>query len=249
MYKQEEIKPYSEKGEKAVQVEQMFNHIATTYDTLNHRLSWNIDRYWRRRLIKSIPRSADNRSALAILDVATGTGDLAISMGQAFPEAKITGVDLAEGMLTVAEKKAEEKHLQDRLSFQKDDALNLSFAENSFSVVTAAFGIRNFQELNKGLSEMYRVLKPGGHLRIIELTTPVSFPMRWLFWIYSHTLLPLYGRMLSKDASAYSYLTATIEAFPQGEKMMEILQSAGFTHTAFRRLTFGICTLYMAEKQ
>ena len=124
----------------------------------------------------------------------------------------------------------------------------MSFEDNTFDAVTAAFGIRNFQDLDRGLKEMCRVLKKGGHLSIAELTTPVSFPMKQLLHIYSHTFLPVYGKLISKDSSAYSYLTATIEAFPQGEKMMEILKKAGFSKVSFKRLTFGICTLYFAEK-
>ncbi len=126
--------------------------------------------------------------------------------------------------------------------------MKLSFDDNSFDAVTAAFGIRNFEKLDQGLSEMCRVLKKGGHLSIVELTTPVSFPMKQLFKIYSHTFLPIYGRLISKDNSAYSYLTASIEAFPQGERMMEILKKAGFSETSFKRLTFGICTMYFATK-
>jgi demethylmenaquinone methyltransferase/2-methoxy-6-polyprenyl-1,4-benzoquinol methylase len=130
----------------------------------------------------------------------------------------------------------------------KEDCMNLSFADNTFDAITAAFGIRNFQDLDRGLREMCRVLKPGGKLSIVELTTPVSFPMKQLFGIYSHTILPVYGKLISKDNSAYSYLTKTIEAFPQGEQMMLILKKAGFAEYRFKRLTFGICTLYIATK-
>ena len=134
------------------------------------------------------------------------------------------------------------------VTFKKEDCLNLSFADETFDAVTAAFGIRNFQNLDQGLHEMCRVLKKGGHLSIVELTTPVSFPMKQLFHIYSHTVLPVYGKLISKDQSAYSYLTATIEAFPQGETMMEVLKKAGFEKAEFKRLTFGICTMYFATK-
>lgn len=243
MYNQEKIKPYSNEGEKKQQVEQMFDNIAATYDTLNHRLSWNIDRYWRRRLIASF-----NEGVKKVLDVATGTGDLAIALLQKTQSELVVGIDLSDGMLAIAREKAKRLHLEARVIFQKDDCLQLSFPDNSFDAVTAAFGIRNFQELDMGLREMHRVLKPNGQLRIIELTCPVHFPMRQLFWLYSHTLLPIYGRLLSRDQSAYRYLTATIEAFPQGEQMMKILQQAGFRDTSFKRLTFGICTLYIAEK-
>ena len=126
--------------------------------------------------------------------------------------------------------------------------MNLSFEDESFDVVTAAFGIRNFQDLDKGLSEMCRVLRKGGHLSILELSQPVTFPFKQLFWLYSHTLLPIYGKIISKDKSAYKYLTATIEAFPQGEEMAGILKRAGFNQVKFKRLTFGVCTMYMATK-
>ena len=134
------------------------------------------------------------------------------------------------------------------ISFTKGDCMHLPFGDESFDAVTAAFGIRNFEDLEQGLREMQRVLKKGGVLCIIELTTPVSFPMKQLFRVYSHTILPMYGRMISKDDKAYSYLTATIEAFPQGETMIGILKGAGFTSASFKRLTFGICTMYMAKK-
>ena len=134
------------------------------------------------------------------------------------------------------------------IRFQREDCLALLLADDSFDAVTAAFGIRNFQNLEQGLREMWRVLRKGGHLCVIELTTPVAFPMRQLFSIYSHTVLPLYGRLISKDTKAYSYLTQTIEAFPQGEAMEQILRRAGFAEASFQRLTFGICTLYFATK-
>ena len=220
MYDQEKIKPYGKQGDKGQLVEEMFDNIAPTYDALNHRLSWDIDKGWRRKAIGLLapfhPQS--------ILDIATGTGDFAILAAQ-----KKLGLD-------------------DIVSFKKEDCMAMSFEDNTFDAVTAAFGIRNFQDLDRGLKEMCRVLKKGGHLSIAELTTPVSFPMKQLFHIYSHTFLPVYGKLISKDSSAYSYLTATIEAFPQGEKMMEILKKAGFSKVSFKRLTFGICTLYFAEK-
>ncbi len=245
MYKQEKIKPYSQQGEKAVQVEQMFNNIAPSYDTLNHRLSLNIDRYWRTKALRTL-QSTDTLQA--VLDIATGTGDFAIRAAQLLRPREVIGIDLAEEMLRVAQKKVQERGMADTIHFQREDCLHMSFADNTFDAVIAAFGIRNFQQLDLGLQEMYRVLKPGGQLRIVELTRPIAFPMRQLFWIYTHTLLPLYGRLLSGDRKAYEYLTASIEAFPQGETMTEILQRAGFRKMSFSRLTFGICTLYMAEK-
>ena len=243
MYTQETITPYHP-GEKTAQVEQMFNNIAPTYDTLNHRLSWNIDRGWRRKAISLLAPFKPQ----VILDIATGTGDFAILAAKMLKPQKLVGTDISEGMMEVGRKKVLQEGLQDVISFAKEDCLALSYPDASFDAVTAAFGIRNFADLDRGLYEMCRVLKPGGHLSIVELTTPVSFPMKQLFHIYSHAVLPIYGRLISKDTSAYSYLTQTIEAFPQGERMMEILRKAGFRETAFQRLTFGICTLYTATK-
>ena len=244
MYKQEEIKPYGKEGEKGKLVEEMFNNIAPTYDTLNHRLSWDIDKGWRKKAIRQLlpfqPKT--------ILDIATGTGDFAILSAKELRPQRMIGIDISEGMMKIGQKKVEAEGLQHIVSFKKDDCTHLSFDDNSFDAVTAAFGIRNFQNLDQGLSEMYRVLKPNGHLSIVELTTPVSFPMKQLFKLYSHTILPVYGKLISKDTSAYSYLTKTIEAFPQGEVMLDILRKAGFKDASFKRLTFGICTMYFATK-
>ncbi len=244
MYQQEKIKPYGENQEKGQLVEKMFDNIAPSYDTLNHRLSWNIDKGWRHKAIKQL----ECFHPQVILDVATGTGDFAILEAQMLSPRKIIGADISEGMMAIGRQKVAKLHLEDIIEFRKEDSLSMSFADETFDAVTAAFGIRNFQDLDQGLKEMCRVLKPGGHLSIVELTTPVTFPMRQLFKVYSHTFLPMYASLISKDKSAYKYLTATIEAFPQGEQMMEILQKAGFRKTSFRRLTFGICTLYLAEK-
>ena len=243
MYRQEEINPYHD-GEKAQQVEQMFDNIAPTYDTLNHRLSWDIDRGWRKKAIRQL---APHRPQ-TILDVATGTGDFAILSAQMLKPQTLIGADISEGMMEIGRQKVKRLRLDGTISFVKEDCLQLSYEDNTFDAVTAAFGIRNFADLDKGLREMCRVLKPGGHLCIVELTTPVSFPMKQLFHLYSHTILPVYGRLISKDSSAYTYLTKTIEAFPQGERMMDILKKAGFRDAAFRRLTFGISTLYTATK-
>ena len=244
MYQQEAIKPYDEREEKGQQVEQMFDNIAPTYDKLNHRLSLDIDKGWRKKAIKHL----ESYRPQTILDIATGTGDFAILAAEMLHPQKLIGADISEGMMEIGRKKVKQKGLQDIISFEREDCLALSYPENSFDAVTAAFGIRNFANLDKGLQEMCRVLKPGGHLSILELTTPVTFPMRQLFHIYANSVLPVYGRLISKDTNAYSYLTKTIEAFPQGERMTDILHEAGFSQAAFKRLTFGICTMYVATK-
>ena len=244
MYNQEKIKPYNSTDEKGKVVEEMFDNIASTYDTLNHRLSWNIDKSWRKKAIRRLAPF----SPKTILDIATGTGDFAIMSAKMLLPKTLIGADISDKMMEIGRQKVKEEGLDGIISFQKEDCLNLTFPSNTFDAVTAAFGIRNFQDLEKGLGEMYRVLKKGGHLCIIELTTPISFPMKQLFKIDSKVVLPFYGRLISKDSSAYDYLNKTIAAFPQGETMMNILQSAGFTKTSFTRLTFGICTMYIAEK-
>jgi demethylmenaquinone methyltransferase/2-methoxy-6-polyprenyl-1,4-benzoquinol methylase len=243
-YEQEKINPYEDGAEKAQQVEQMFNNIAPTYDKLNHRLSWNIDKGWRKKAIRSLKPFEPK----ILLDIATGTGDFAILAAQMLHPDKLIGADISEGMMVIGREKVKTAGLQQIISFEKEDCTNLSYPEATFDAVIAAFGIRNFANLDKGLAEMCRVLKPGGHLSIVELTSPVSFPMKQLFHIYSHTVLPIYGRLISKDTSAYSYLTKTIEAFPQGELMVRILKDAGFKQAEFKRLTFGICTMYFATK-
>lgn len=243
MYEQESIKPYNS-GEKGKQVEEMFNNIAPTYDTLNHRLSWDIDKGWRKKAIAQLQPFSPRH----ILDIATGTGDFAILAARMLTPEKLIGADISEGMMDIGRQKVKRARLEQIISFEKEDCLQLSYPENSFDAVTAAFGIRNFPDLDRGLKEIFRVLKPDGHLSIVELTSPVAFPMKQLFKVYSHTVLPIYGRLVSRDDSAYRYLTATIEAFPQGEQMVGILKNAGFSEARFERLTFGICTMYLATK-
>lgn len=243
MYQQETITPYTS-GSKAEQVEQMFNNIAPTYDLLNHRLSWDIDRRWRRKAINLLVPYQPK----TILDIATGTGDFAILAADMLHPCQLIGADISEGMMDIGRQKVAQQGLQDTIRFERQDCCTLSYSDNTFDAVTAAFGIRNFTNLDKGLAEMCRVLKSGGHISIVELTAPVSFPMKQLFHLYAHTVLPVYGRLISKDSSAYSYLTRTIEAFPQGEDMVAILRKAGFSQASFKRLTFGICTLYFATK-
>lgn len=243
-YQQESIKPYSNEGAKGEQVERMFDQIAHSYDFLNHTLSLGLDRSWRKAAIDSLKPYAPQR----ILDVATGTGDFALMAVDRLQPQSLIGADLSEGMLSVGREKVERAGKSDIITLQKEDCMALSFEDNTFDAVTVAYGVRNFEDLDRGLREMLRVLKPGGRLVIIELTSPVRFPMKQLFWLYAHVWMPLVGKLVSRDSRAYSYLPATMEAFPQGEMMQGIIEKAGFQSVKFRRFTFGLSTLYTAEK-
>lgn len=240
-YKQETIKPYSQEGEKGKQVEQMFDNIAHSYDLLNHLLSFGIDRHWRRAALEMLKPFAPKR----MLDMATGTGDFALEAMKIVKPDELLGADLSEGMLEVARHKAQGIK---GIRFEKHDCMNLELEDNSFDAVTVAYGVRNFPDLECGLRELLRVLRPGGHLVIIELTSPRKFPMKQLFWLYSHLLMPLVGKIVSRDAKAYTYLPATMEAFPQGEIMQGILEKTGYCEVSFKRFTFGLSTLYFATK-
>ena len=246
MYRQEEIKPYAPTGEKHEQVEEMFDHIAPTYDVLNHTLSLGTDRGWRRKAMDALGKYHPRH----VLDVATGTGDFAILAARRLGTEglRITGVDISEGMMQVGREKVRQLGLEHVIRFCREDCMQLSFADGSFDAVTVAYGVRNFQDLDAGLREMCRVLRPGGHLLVVELASPPHFPMKQLFWLYSHVWMPLVGRLVSKDDHAYRYLPATMEAFPQGEVMEGILLRAGFRSVEWKRFTFGICTMYLAEK-
>lgn len=243
-YPQEYIKPYGEEDTKAVQVERMFNRIAPTYDQLNHTLSMGIDRSWRRKAIHTLRPYHPQQ----ILDIATGTGDFAILACRELQPQSLIGADISEGMMEVGREKVQQAGLTDKISFVREDCTALSFADATFDAVTVAFGVRNFEHTDIALSEMCRVLRPNGHLIILELSIPDYFPMKQLFILYSKAVMPLIGKLLSKDTSAYTYLPESIRAFPQGEVMQQAILNAGFNRVRFQRLTFGICTLYVATK-
>lgn len=243
MYKQESVTPYGE-GSKQEQIRRMFDKIAPSYDRLNHALSLGIDRRWRRTAVDALGIHQPQQ----ILDIATGTGDFALLLAKRIMPQHIVGADISEGMMAVGREKVKEEGLQNVISFQYEDCMQLSFPDGSFDAVTSSYGVRNFQNLDKGLQEMQRVLRPGGHLLIVELTPPPSFPMKQLFWLYAHVVMPLLGRFISHDDSAYTYLPASMEAFPQPEQMEGILRKAGFTEVQWRRFTFGISTMYLATK-
>jgi demethylmenaquinone methyltransferase/2-methoxy-6-polyprenyl-1,4-benzoquinol methylase len=219
----------------------MFNGIAPHYDFLNHFLSFGFDYLWRRRLVREIAK----RQPQHILDVATGTGDLAILL-QRMTKAAVTGIDIAEDMLHIARKKACKLA---KLRFMQAQAESLPFPSASFDAVTVAFGVRNFEHLQKGLAELLRVLKPGGTLAILELTTPIHFPMKQLYGFYSFRLIPFAGRLISTHRAAYRYLPYSIHAFPQREKFLSKLSLTGFTAPACRSFTGGVCCFYTACKK
>ncbi len=243
-YPQESIKPYNEEEKKSVQVERMFDNIAPAYDQLNHTLSWGIDKSWRKKAIDWLKPFNPQR----MMDVATGTGDFAIQACRVLNPKELIGTDISEGMMNVGRQKVKEAGLESRISFAKEDCTALSFPNNRFDAITVAFGVRNFEDLDKGLKEMHRVLSDNGKLVILELSEPEWFPMKQLYALYSKVVIPTLGKLLSKDRSAYTYLPQSIKAFPQGEVMREIILKAGFSEARFKRLTLGICTLYTATK-
>ena len=243
-YPQENIKPYNEDEKKSVQVERMFDNIAPAYDQLNHTLSWGIDKSWRKRAINWLKPFQPQR----MMDVATGTGDFAIQACRVLNPKELIGTDISEGMMNVGRQKVKDAGLEGRISFAKEDCTDLTFPDKRFDAITVAFGVRNFEDLDKGLREMHRVLDDNGKLVILELSEPDWFPMKQLYALYSKVVIPTLGKLLSKDRSAYTYLPQSIKAFPQGEVMREIILKAGFSEASFKRLTLGICTLYTATK-
>lgn len=243
-YQQEIIKPYNKQERKGAQIERMFDNIAFTYDKLNHTLSLGIDRLWRNKAIDTLKPFAPQD----ILDVATGTGDFAILAALRLQPMRIIGADISEEMMKIAQQKVNQKVLERVISFQREDCMKLSFKDHSFDAVTIAYGARNFENLDQGLSEIRRVLRIDGHLLLLELATPNHFPMKQLFWAYSHLVIPFAGRLFSRDMQAYSYLTDSVQAFPQGEIMEQIIRRAGFRKVSWKRFSFGICTMYLASK-
>ena len=238
------VKPYSDSDlTKKQQVEQMFDNISGKYDLLNRILSMGIDVSWRKKVVKSVKKE----NPKTILDIATGTGDLAIAMAKA-TDAKITGFDLSAGMLEVGRKKVKEQNLENRIEMIRGDAEKMPFADNSFDVITVAFGVRNFENLKKGLDDIYRVLKPGGKFIILEFSQPEAVPMKQLYTFYSRYVLPKIGKKISKDQSAYTYLPDSVKAFPYGDEMKKILKNSNFVEPYDKKLTFGIASIYESLK-
>lgn len=245
----EKIKPYAgDERHKGEQVRDMFDNIAPAYDFMNRAMTLGIDKIWRNKAVKMLQRRLRHLPAPAFLDVATGTGDLAILLAKKFPESTVAGIDLSEGMVAVGRDKVRTAGLEGRVDLCIGDCLSLPMESDRFDCVTVAYGVRNFERLAQGYREMLRVLRPGGVLCVIELSTPASPWVRPFYNFYTRTLIPFAGRMVSKDVRAYSYLPESIAAVAQGPKMASIIREAGFVDARYRPLTFGVCTIYTACK-
>jgi len=236
------VTPYSEEGSKREQVERMFDAISPKYDLLNRMFSLGIDQGWRREVVRLLGAEPVQH----LLDVATGTADLAI---MAAPKAeRVTGIDISEGMLSHGRVKVTKRQLEKKVTLQQADSTALPFADGTFDAVTVAFGVRNFEDLQRGLVEMFRVLKPNGRLFVLEFSKPLHTPMRQLFRFYFHRIMPLIGRTVSKDSEAYTYLPKSVDAFPEGDAFVRMLKEAGAKEATAKPLTGGIATLYAARK-
>ena len=240
----EKVTPYKDSSlNKKEQVEQMFDNISGNYDGLNRVISFGIDVKWRKKVIELVKATAPQ----AVLDIATGTGDLAISMAET-DASRIVGLDISEGMLNVGRKKINEKGLTERIEMIQANSEALPFENNSFDAITVAFGIRNFENLEKGLSEILRVLKPGGIFVILETSVPTKFPFKQGYFFHTRVILPLIGKLFSKDKVAYSYLSESAASFPYGEELNNILRKTGFISVEDKPQTFGVATIYTATK-
>ncbi|MFY0629771.1 MAG: bifunctional demethylmenaquinone methyltransferase/2-methoxy-6-polyprenyl-1,4-benzoquinol methylase UbiE [Flavobacteriaceae bacterium] len=238
------IKPYkdSDLGKKE-QVATMFNNISKDYDGLNRVISFGIDVSWRKKVVKIVSKNNPKQ----ILDIATGTGDLALMMAKLNPT-KITGLDISEGMLEVGRKKIAKVNLSEKIEMVVGDSENMPFEDNTFDAITVSFGVRNFANLDKGLTEIRRVLKPNGTFVILETSNPTKFPFKQGYKFYTSFILPIIGKIFSKDKVAYSYLSESANSFPFGEALDNILQKNGFINTEHKPVTFGVATIYSATK-
>ena len=237
------VTPYKTEDTKKMQVRKMFNNIARKYDLLNRMLSFGIDSYWRKAAIRELQIHRPK----TILDIACGTGDFSFAALRLYPE-RITGIDISEEMLEIGRKKCVENNLAHVITFQQGDAESLQFPDHHYDAVIVAFGVRNFENLQAGLQEMHRVLKGGAPICILEFSKPKIFPVKQVFNFYFKTICPLIGRLISKDARAYSYLYESVRNFPEGDAFLAQLRKAGYKNTSSKRLTFGVCSLYTAVK-
>lgn len=240
------VKPYEVDGSKKQQVSKMFDNIAGKYDFLNHFLSLNMDKTWRRKMIAEL----DSVQPKTVLDVATGTADVAINTIKQLKinDLKIEGVDISAEMLNVGRKKIQTEGLSERIVLTLGDSEQLPYQDNKFDAMTVAFGVRNFENLERGLQEMHRVLRGGGKLVVLEFSKPTAFPFRQLYNFYFKNILPLIGKLTSQDDRAYTYLYESVQAFPDGENFITVLNKIGFKDTQCKPLTLGICSIYVGYK-
>lgn len=242
---EKKVTPYKDSTlNKKEQVEKMFDTISGNYDNLNRIISFGSDIKWRNKILQMILK----KSPESILDVATGTGDLAIKFARKSKATKIIGLDISEGMLSVAKKKISDTILSEKVEFIKGDSEALPFSTNSYDAITVSFGIRNFENLEKGLSEIYRVLKPKGLFIILETSIPAKFPFKQGYLFYTKRVLPIIGKIFSKDKFAYTYLSESASVFPYGKKLNNILLKIGFIEVDNKPQTFGVATIYTASK-
>lgn len=238
------VLPYNDQNSsKKEQVATMFNNISKRYDLLNHLLSLGIDILWRKEAIRLLKKKQPKK----ILDIATGTADFAIESMSLNPE-QVIGVDISEGMLEKGRQKIVRKRLDDKISLHLGDSENLDFPDNMFDAIIVAFGVRNFENLEKGLGDMLRVLKPGGTAVILEFSKPRAFPFKQLYNAYFKLVLPTIGKLISKDKAAYTYLPQSVQAFPEGENFIRVFEDTGYKNTLCKPLTFGISSIYVGEK-
>lgn len=239
--KVEKINPYKDDSRaKDMQVQSMFDSIAPAYDFMNRAMTFGLDRMWLKKLVDYVASA----SPADIADLATGTGDVALALSRKMPGAALTGIDLSEGMLA----RARTKPGAERIRFIAGDCLNTDLPDNSVDAVTVAYGVRNFTDISAGYREMFRILRPGGRLAVLELSVPTSSLIKPLYRFYTRCLIPAAGRLMSHDNRAYSYLPESIAAVPQGPDMAALISNAGFPDAAYRPMTFGVCTLYTATK-
>lgn len=238
------VKPYKDSSlNKKEQIEKMFDNISGNYDGLNRVISFGIDVKWRKKVIEIVK----NTQPANVLDIATGTGDLAIALAQTNAN-RIVGLDISEGMLAIGKKKISDLGLTERIEMVQADSEAIPFENDSFDAVTVAFGVRNFEHLKKGLAEIYRVLKPGGIFVVLETSVPVKFPFKQGYMFHTKVILPVIGKLFSKDKDAYSYLSESAASFPFGEKFNNILRKTGFKNVKDHPQTFGVATIYTASK-
>lgn len=240
----EDITPYDHTRGKTEQVREMFDNIAPAYDFMNRAMSLGLDKGWRRRAVNMVKAGTPSR----VVDIATGTGDFAISLAEAMPQASVTGLDLSEGMVTIGRRKVEARGLADRVRLVTGDCLARPLPSGEADAVTVAFGVRNFADLEAGYRAMLDMLTPGGMLCVIELSTPAGALVKPFYNLYTRGIIPAVGKLVSRDRRAYSYLPESIAAVPARDAMLRLMENAGFSNCKYHSLTFGVCTIYTANR-